>query len=126
MKQGAVLHSISDDLERFPARQSLEATALVWFSNSKDPHTVIVRNISAGGMMAICDVPVVIGDNIKAKIAFAQQFAAQNIISSEDLAYTTETDLLDQEINQSAKIDVQWQQRLEQSSPPKHPKDSGQ
>ena len=68
MKQGAVLHSISDDLERFPARQSLEATALVWFSNSKDPHTVIVRNISAGGMMAICDVPVVIGDNIKAKI----------------------------------------------------------
>lgn len=65
-------------------------------------------------------------DNVKAKIAFAQQFAAQNIISSEDLAYTTETDLLDQEINQSAKIDAQWQQRLEQSSPPKHPKDSGQ
>ncbi len=65
-------------------------------------------------------------DNTKAKIAFAQQFAAQNVISSEDLAYTTETDLLDQEINQSAKIDAQWQQRLEQNSPPKHPKDSGQ
>lgn len=65
-------------------------------------------------------------DKVKEKIAFAQQFAAQNIISSEDLAYTTETDLLDQEINQSAKIDAQWQQRLEQNSPPKHPKDSGQ
>jgi len=63
---------------------------------------------------------------VKEKIAFAQQFAAQNIITSEDLAYTTETDLLDQEINQSAKIDAQWQQRLEQSSPPKHPKDSEQ
>lgn len=60
---------------------------------------------------------------VKEKIIFAQQFAAQKIISSEDLAYTTETDLLDQEINQSAKIDAQWQQRLEQSSPPKHPKD---
>lgn len=63
---------------------------------------------------------------IQEKISFAQQFAAQNIISSEDLAYTTETDLLDQEINQSAKLDTQWQQRLEQSSPPKHPKDSEQ
>jgi len=61
--------------------------------------------------------------NIKEKIAFAQQFATQNIISSEDLAYTTETDLLDQEIDQSAKIDAQWQQRLEQKSPPKHPRD---
>lgn len=65
-------------------------------------------------------------DKVKEKIAFAQQFAAQNIISSEDLAYTTETDLLDQEINQSAKIDAQWQQRLEQIPPPKHPKDSEQ
>lgn len=63
---------------------------------------------------------------VKAKINFAQQFAAQNIISSEDLAYTTETDLLDQEVNQSAKIDAQWQQMLEQKSPPKHPRDSEQ
>lgn len=63
---------------------------------------------------------------VKEKISFAQQFAAQSVISSEDLAYTTETDLLDQEINQSAKIDAQWQQRLEQNSTPKHPKDSEQ
>ena len=68
MKQGAVLHSISDDLERVPARQSLEAKALVWFSNSKDPYSITVRNISAGGMMAECDVPVVIGDIIIARI----------------------------------------------------------
>ena len=68
MKRGAVLHSISDDLERVPVRQSLEAEALVWFSNSKNPHAISVRNISAGGMMAICDVPVVIGDSVIAKI----------------------------------------------------------
>jgi hypothetical protein len=62
------------------------------------------------------------GDEVQRKLSFAQQFAAQNIIGAEDLAYTTETDLLDQEINQKAQIDADWQRRLEQNSPPKHPK----
>ena len=60
---------------------------------------------------------------VQQKIAFAQQFAAQTVIGTENLAYTTETGLLDQEVDQKAKLDAQWQQRLEQSSPPKHPKD---
>ena len=50
------------------------------------------------------------------KIAYAQQFAAQNVITQEDLVYTSETDLLDQEIEHSDKIDDEWRRRLESSS----------
>ena len=51
--------------------------------------------------------------NLQKKIAYAQQFAAQNVIDAENLAYTSEKDLLDQELEQSDKIDAQWQRRLE-------------
>lgn len=50
---------------------------------------------------------------LQKKIAYAQQFAAQNIINADDLAYTSEKDLLDQELEQSDKIDDQWRKRLE-------------
>jgi hypothetical protein len=40
---------------------------------------------------------------LQKKLAFAQQFAAQSIIGSEDLAYTTETDLIEQEIQQNSQ-----------------------
>jgi hypothetical protein len=53
---------------------------------------------------------------LQKKIAYAQQFAAQNIINQEDLVYTTETDLIDQEIERSAQIDAEWQRRLESGS----------
>lgn len=52
---------------------------------------------------------------LKQKIAYARQFAAETVISSDNLAYTTETDLLDQEIDRSAQIDAEWQRRLRQS-----------
>lgn len=52
---------------------------------------------------------------LQKKIAYAQKFAAQTIIGREDLAYTTETNLIEQEIEQSDKIDAEWQQRLNQS-----------
>lgn len=52
---------------------------------------------------------------VKNKINYAKQFAAQNIISKEDLVYTTETDLIDQEIENSAQIDAEWQRRLRDS-----------
>jgi hypothetical protein len=51
---------------------------------------------------------------LQKKIAYAYQFAAQNVIAREDLAYTTETDLLDQESDRSAQIDAEWQRRLNQ------------
>jgi hypothetical protein len=51
-------------------------------------------------------------EELQKKLEFARQFAAERIIGSEDLAYTTETDLIEQEIQQSAKIDAEWQRRL--------------
>jgi hypothetical protein len=53
---------------------------------------------------------------LQKKIAYAQQFAAQNIITNEDLAYTSETDLLDQELDRKDQIDAEWQRRLESGS----------
>ena len=52
---------------------------------------------------------------VQKKLAFAQQFAAQTIVSETDLAYTTEQDLTEQEYLQSDKMDAEWQRRLEQS-----------
>jgi len=48
------------------------------------------------------------------KIDYAQQFTSEKVIGSEDLVYSTETDLLDQEVERSAQIDAEWQRRLQQ------------
>lgn len=53
------------------------------------------------------------GAEIHGKIAFAQQFAAATVVSKENLAYTTETDLTEQEYEQREKLDAEWQQRLD-------------
>jgi len=50
---------------------------------------------------------------IQEKIAYARQFAKEKFIGQEDLAYTTETDLLEQEAENSAKTDAEWQRRLQ-------------
>jgi hypothetical protein len=50
---------------------------------------------------------------LQKKMAYAQQFAAQNIINADNLAYTSEKDLLDQDLEQSDKIDAEWRKRLE-------------
>jgi hypothetical protein len=52
---------------------------------------------------------------LQQKIAYARQFAAETVIDDRDLAYTTETDLLDQEAGRSAQIDAEWRRRLGQS-----------
>ena len=49
---------------------------------------------------------------LQQKIAYAQQFAAETVVNQSDLVYTTETDLLDQEANNSAQIDAEWRRRL--------------
>ncbi len=51
--------------------------------------------------------------SLNQKLAFAQQFAQQKVIGDRDLAYTTEDDLLDQSIQNTDKIDAQWQKRLD-------------
>ena len=58
-------------------------------------------------------VPDPADTTLQKKIAYAQQFAVQNVITQENLVYTSETDLLDQEIERSDKIDDEWQRRLE-------------
>ncbi|HEY9627993.1 MAG TPA: hypothetical protein V6C84_11875 [Coleofasciculaceae cyanobacterium] len=51
---------------------------------------------------------------LKQKLAFAQQFVAETIVSEKDLAYTTETDLTEQEFLNADKVDADWQKRLGQ------------
>jgi len=53
--------------------------------------------------------------NLQQKLAYARQFAAETIVSHDDLAYTSEESLLEQEANRSAAIDAEWQRRLDQS-----------
>lgn len=53
---------------------------------------------------------------LEQKINYARQFAAETVIDSGDLAYTTEQDLLEQEAQQVDKIDAEWQRRLDDSS----------
>ena len=54
---------------------------------------------------------------LQSKIAYAQQFAAETVIGTDDLAYTTERDLLEQDVEHADKIDAEWQRRLKQSRP---------
>ncbi|MEG3863441.1 hypothetical protein [Microcoleus sp. herbarium12] len=53
--------------------------------------------------------------NLQQKLAYAQEFAGENVLSGEDLAYTTESELTQQELEQSAKIDAEWQRRIGRS-----------
>jgi hypothetical protein len=53
---------------------------------------------------------------VQHKLAYARQFASQTVIDSRDLAYTTETDLTEQELAQADKIDAEWRRRLESGS----------
>jgi hypothetical protein len=51
---------------------------------------------------------------LQSKIAYAQQFAAETVITADNLAYTTEQDLLEQEASNPDKVDAEWRRRLEQ------------
>ncbi|WP_392530309.1 hypothetical protein [Nostoc sp. C117] len=53
--------------------------------------------------------------SLQQKIDYARQFAAEKVIGKEDLVYSTETDLIDQEVERSAQIDAEWQRRLDES-----------
>lgn len=53
---------------------------------------------------------------LQQKLDYARQFAAETVIGKDDLAYTTETDLAQQELDRADKIDAEWQRRLESGS----------
>ncbi len=50
---------------------------------------------------------------LQSKLNYAQQFAFQKQLKSEDAAYTTEQELLDQEVSQQTKDEEEWKRRLE-------------
>ncbi len=54
---------------------------------------------------------------VSEKIEYAKEFIAETVVTKDDLAYTTETDLTDQEFEQSEKLDAQWRDRLNASDP---------
>ena len=53
---------------------------------------------------------------LQQKLTYASQFARQKVISDRDITYTTEDDLLDQNLKNADKIDREWQKRLESDS----------
>jgi hypothetical protein len=53
--------------------------------------------------------------SLQQKIAYSSQFAGEKVIGKEDLVYSSETDLLEQEVERSAQIDAEWQRRLDES-----------
>ncbi len=54
---------------------------------------------------------------LQAKLAAAQTFAAETLVTRENLAYTTEKDLIEQEAEQVDKLDAEWQKLLEERNP---------
>ncbi|MFH7243341.1 MAG: hypothetical protein ACHWZW_10880 [Spirulina sp.] len=52
-------------------------------------------------------------DPVREKLSFAKTLASQTIVTAENLAYSTETDLVDQEIANKDKIDEEWQRLIE-------------
>ncbi|MEA5470297.1 hypothetical protein [Spirulina sp. 06S082] len=50
---------------------------------------------------------------IQQKLDYTRQFAREQIIGTEELSYSTETDLIDQELENIEKGDREWQKRLE-------------
>jgi len=53
------------------------------------------------------------GDQLlRNKLQQAQEFAAKTVLSEEDVAYSTEQDLMEQEAERSDKIDEDWERRL--------------
>jgi hypothetical protein len=55
-----------------------------------------------------------VDETVQEKLAFAQTLTTQTIVSADDLAYTTETDLTEQEAANKDKLDEEWRRRLEQ------------
>ncbi|MBW4534739.1 MAG: hypothetical protein KME09_12465 [Pleurocapsa minor HA4230-MV1] len=50
--------------------------------------------------------------SLRQKLAYASQFAQQKVIGDRDITYTTQDDLLDQNIKNADKIDQDWQRRI--------------
>jgi len=54
-----------------------------------------------------------LAEKLTKKLNFARNFAQEKIITNQNISYTTETDLLDQELLNADKINQEWQRKLE-------------
>jgi hypothetical protein len=52
-------------------------------------------------------------DSLRKKIAYARNFASQKVLTDKDITYSTEKDLLTQNLEQADEIDQEWLRRLE-------------
>lgn len=52
-------------------------------------------------------------DSLRQKLSYASRFAASKVIGDEDITYSTEQDLLEQNLQRADKIDEEWTRRLE-------------
>ncbi|HAC64673.1 MAG TPA: hypothetical protein DCF68_14350 [Cyanothece sp. UBA12306] len=68
------------------------------------------RNLQRQAKAEIIEEP---SQNLQQKMAYANKFAAKKVITEDDITYSTEKDILQQEIESSDKIDQEWQKRLE-------------
>lgn len=50
--------------------------------------------------------------SLKEKLSFAQQFANQKVLRSDEATYTTESGLLEQEVDQSDRLEAEFRRRL--------------
>lgn len=55
-----------------------------------------------------------LGPAFQEKLAFAQQFAAQKVLSADESVYSTETSLQEQEIEKDAQLEADFRRRLEE------------
>jgi hypothetical protein len=51
---------------------------------------------------------------LREKLTFAKTLTTQTIVGTDNLAYTTETDLVEQEAENRDEIDAEWQKLLEE------------
>ncbi|NJR51037.1 MAG: hypothetical protein HC780_17120 [Leptolyngbyaceae cyanobacterium CSU_1_3] len=51
---------------------------------------------------------------VEQKLLYAQKFVAETVIQDDDLIYTTDRDLVEQDLDRADQIDAEWQKRLEQ------------
>jgi len=53
-----------------------------------------------------------VNPTVQHKLAYAEQFAAETVIQQSDLIYSTDRDLIEQDIERSTQIDAEWERRL--------------
>jgi hypothetical protein len=53
---------------------------------------------------------------VEQKLLYAKQFASEIVIQKEDLIYSSDRDLIEQEIDRADQIDAEWQKRLDEGT----------